>query len=102
MTTPKRKDVPKKDRWNVEALFPSLQAWEKELKSIVKAKQPPFFPQFAKYKGKLTKSPKIVADMLKELFLVERRLRKVAVWAHLRHDEDIADETFKKADDKIQ
>jgi len=101
MSTPKRKDVKKEDRWNVEAIYPTLKAWEQDLNKLVKAKKAPFFPEIAQFKGKLSKNAKTVADMLKVLFAVEQKLRKLYCWAHLRHDEDITDETFKQALDRI-
>lgn len=94
-----RKDTPKSDRWNVEALYPSLKAWEKDLAQFQK-KKPPFFPEFLKFKGSLS-DPKKIKSLLIAYFEIERALRKLYTYAHLRHDENIADEAYKKANDKI-
>ncbi len=99
--TIKRKDVAKGDTWNVEALYPTLAAWEKDLKTVCKAKKPPFFPEIKHFQGTLATSAKQLKAALDAFFGTERKLRKLYTYAHLRHDEDIADETYKKAYDQI-
>lgn len=96
-----RKNVSKKDSWNVEALYPNFKAWELDLKKTVKAKAPPFFKEIANYKGKLQKSSKQLSELLELYFQTERKLRKLYTYAKLRHDEDLTEETAKKAADTI-
>lgn len=96
-----RKDVPKKDCWNVEALYPTMKAWEADFKKVIKPTTAPFFPQLLVYKGKIGKSSKNFKDLLELSSSLERKLRKLYTYAHLRHDEDIAEEVHKKAHDKI-
>jgi oligoendopeptidase F len=96
-----RKDVSKKDRWNVESLYPSIKVWEEELKKFIKAKTPPFFKEIGKLQGKLGKSAKQLKELFDLYFQTERKLRKLYTYAKLRHDEDITDETYKKAADTI-
>src|ERR1700730_1090939 len=91
-----RKDVSKKDCWNVEALYPSLKAWEADFKKTIPAKKPPYFKELESYKGTVGKSAKELKGLLDLYFFLERKLRKLYTWAHLRHDEDIADETHKQ------
>jgi oligoendopeptidase F len=95
-----RKDVSQKDCWNVEALYPSLKDWEKEFGNISKAKKAPFFPELKKYQGKLNKAKNIKA-CLDLFFSFERKLDKLYTYAHLRHDEDIANDAHKQAYDKV-
>src|SRR5581483_10340254 len=96
-----RKDIPKKDQWNVDALYPSLKAWEKDLQRVVKKKQAPFFPEIAKCKGNVTKNSSSLKKALQLYFQTERELRKLYTYAHLRHDEDITNDSFKNAYDTI-
>jgi oligoendopeptidase F len=96
MPTP-RKDVPEQDQWNLAALYPSLTEWQKELKSIIPAEQPPFFNQISANRGKLSESPATLKATLDALFSMERRLRKLYTYAHLLHDEEITLEESKKA-----
>ena len=99
--TIERKDVSEKDTWNVEALFPTMKAWEKEFKAECKTKSAPFFSKITAHQGKLSKSVKELKEALDIYFATERRLRKLYTYAHLRHDENIADEVNKKAYDQI-
>ena len=99
--TIKRKDVAKSDTWNVEALYPTLKAWEKDFKTVCKTQKPPFFPEIKRFQGTLATSAKQLKTALDIFFGTERKLRKLYTYAHLRHDEDIADETYKKAYDQI-
>ncbi len=105
MTNPKktisRKDVPKKDAWNTEALYPSMKAWEADFTKVIHRSTAPFFPELDGFNGKLHKSAKTLKDLLECYFSIERKLRKLYTYAHLRHDEDIANEAHKKQYDKI-
>jgi oligoendopeptidase F len=85
-----RKDVPKNDCWNLEALYPSLQAWQNELALSAT------FGDIAKHKGALS-SPENLLETLSLYFSKERMLRKLYTYAHLLHDQDIAEEEAKKA-----
>jgi len=89
-----RKDVSKKDRWNLEALYPSIQAWEKDYETIVKSKKPPFFGKLLQFSGKL-KSATIIHDALSCYFDFDRRVRKLYTYANQLHDTDIAEAHYK-------
>ncbi|MBS0634603.1 MAG: oligoendopeptidase F [Verrucomicrobia bacterium] len=96
MPTP-RKEIAEQDRWNLNTLYPSLEAWQKELKSLVTTEAPPFFPAASAYKGKLGQSANNVQKALQALFEIERKLRKLYTYAHLLHDEETTVEEAKKA-----
>ncbi|MDB6081962.1 MAG: yjbG, partial [Chlamydiia bacterium] len=99
--TKQRKEILKKDRWNVEALYPTLKAWETEFAKIEgKKTKAPFFPTLLKYNKKLV-SAKAIKELFTTYFSIERKLRKLYTYAHLRHDEDIINDTYKKAYDRI-
>ncbi len=92
-----RQAVAEKDRWDLASLYPSLDAWQSELKSIVKTDSPPFFDEVSLFKGKLEESPNNLLATLKAYFEMERKLRKLYTYAHLLHDEETAQEEPKKA-----
>ena len=96
-----RQDVPAKDRWNVESLYPTSVAWEQELKTAIPFDSPPFFPSIAKFRGQMGTKPEVIKEALDGFFKEERILRKLYTYAHLRHDEDIADDANKKRFEKI-
>ncbi len=96
MPTP-RKDVPQQDRWNLASLYPSLDAWKADLKSLVPQDNPPFFATVSTYKGKLAESSQNLLKTLQAFFEIERHLRKLYTYAHLLHDEEITAEEPKVA-----
>ncbi len=95
MTHIARADVAKENRWNVEELYPSLESWNKELETIHS------FQDIALHKGKLSESPEFLLTTLMRSFDTERKLRKLYTYAHLRHDEDLAEEPYKIAFSRI-
>ncbi len=90
MTTQTRKQVQPQDKWNVEALFPTLNAWEGEFSTIDWSK-------LASYRGRLTESAAVTREALDLFFSIARKLDKVYTYAHLRHDEEITEEDPKNA-----
>lgn len=95
-----RNEIPLSDRWNVEALYPNFDLWEKDLKKASQ-EQSPRWPELKNYQGKIGESPEHLKKAL-ELFLgIERKLAKLYTYAHLRHDEDITDDGNKIAYNRI-
>jgi oligoendopeptidase F len=96
-----RSEVATQDQWKVEDLFPTIQDWEKELKKVVPAQTSPFFPQISEWKGKLNTGSYAIHSTLITLFDLSRKLDRLFTYAHLRHDEDISNETYKVAFNRI-
>lgn len=97
-----RNEVPVEDRWNVEALYPNQKTWEQALKSFVpNPQQAPLWPKLHAYQGTLAKSPEKVKEALDLTMQIDRELTKLYTYAHLRHDEDIANPEFKKSYEQI-
>lgn len=94
-----RSQVAKQDQWNVEALYPNMEAWNKEFAQLVPPASP-HWPNLATYKGQLEK-PEILKQALDTLFDISRKLTKLYTYAHLRHDEDITQDAYKTAYNKI-
>lgn len=96
-----RQDVPQQDRWNLTNLYPSLDAWQQDFKTISSAAKEPFFPELAAFKGTLGKSSEQLKSALKAYFEQERKLRKLYTYAHLLHDEEITLDASKTAYNSI-
>jgi oligoendopeptidase F len=92
-----RKDVLPADRWNVEALYPAINDWEQEYNAIAKESTKPKFPLVVQYKGRLHESDKTLLQAIEEIIKTERKLDKLATYAHLRHDEDLTIDSYKNA-----
>ncbi len=91
-----RKDISLKDKWNVESLYPTLEAWEKDFKIWAgEEKQGIRWPNLASYKGRLGKEAEILKELIAACFAIDRHLSKLYTYAHLRHDEDVTNDVFK-------
>lgn len=91
-----RKDVPQKDRWNVEALYPNSEAWEKDFQ-IYAREGKNRWPEIDKFKGTLHNGPEALKSALEYILNLDRYLSKLYTYAHLRHDEDISQDGHKSA-----
>lgn len=98
----KRQDVKKEDQWNVEALYTDLAAWNRAFSQFIPTSNHAiFFPKFVPYKGRLTEGAGLLKEVLDLLMQQDRELSKLYTYAHLKHDEDIADPLYKEAYEKI-
>lgn len=98
----KREEVSQDDRWNVEALYCNPSAWEESFKKLVPNPQtPPLWPSLQAYQGTFNQSAQKVKEALVLLMEIDRELTKIYTYAHLRHDEDIADTKAKNDYEKI-
>lgn len=98
----KRDEVLLEDQWNVEALYSSQEAWEQAFKAFVPhPQQKPHWPAFQAFQGTLQKGPEQLKQALDLMMQIDRELSKLYTYAHLRHDEDIANPQFKKSYEQI-
>lgn len=97
-----RNEVDLEDRWNVEALYPSQQAWEEALKTFIpNPQQNPLSPALQAYQGTFANGAQKVKEALELSMQIDRELSKLYTYAHLRHDEDITNPEFKKSYEQI-
>lgn len=80
-----RKDVPENCKWRLSDIYESEEAWEKEYKAV-EAEYSNY--DFSKFKGKLGEKSVLLDCLLFEETL-SRRLEKLYLYAHTRHDEDV-------------
>ncbi len=92
-----RNAIPVEDKWDVEALYPTLQNWEEDMKKWGRESQHPHWPELLPFKGKLGEGAATIKALADISFNIERQLSKLFTYAHLRHDEDVADDTYKNA-----
>ncbi len=97
-----REEIAAGDRWNVESLYPSAEAWEADMKKWGREEsQEQHWPELAAFKGRLGEGPETLKALFDVFFKIERSLSNVYVYAHLRHDEDVAQDAYKKAHSRI-
>jgi len=90
-----RNEVPKEERWNVEALYPSLTEWKKDFEIVKGNDGSPHWPKLKAFEGKL-KKPDAVSRFSDEYFELDRRLSKLYTYAHLKLDEDLGNDEAKQ------
>lgn len=96
-----RTEVEKENRWNVEAIYPNLNAWQKDFDLYVKDGKVKADAILA-YQGKLGESAETLKKAIEESIKLDRKLSVLYTYAHLKHDEDIAEGEHKVAFSKIR
>lgn len=96
-----REETQQQDRWNVEALYPNFTEWQRDFESSFPAHGDSLWPEMERFRGKLATSPALLKETLEFLFANGRKVEKLFTYAHLRHDEDIANDKHKAAYQKM-
>ena len=91
-----REDIPQKDRWSIEDLFPSDDAFLAEFQTV--EQEIPQFP--ARFSGTLAQSARQVANCLNALFALEQRLERLVVYANEKLHEDTANSIYQGLADR--
>lgn len=92
-----REQVTQSDCWNVEEMYTSFSDWEADFQKHFPEREPPRWPELQQYQGRLGEGPATVKECLEFLFDTSRIIEKLYTYAHLRHDEDITNDTHKTA-----
>jgi len=69
--------------WNLADIFPSVEAWEEEMKAVAD-----LIPTVTKYKGRLHEGPKVLLECLEAQEALQKRLVKVSSYASLNNSAD--------------
>lgn len=90
-----RKEIEAKYKWNVEKMYATDQVWEEDFKKLQE-----IAPRLGEYKGKLNEA-KTLLEYLNNYVDVLSLFEDLAVYAHLRGDEDTANSKYQIMKDKI-
>ena len=82
--------------WDLEALYPSPEAWERDFAAIE-----PMTRKFAAWKGRLAESATSFRAAIEAQDHVDRLAEKVYTYAHLRSDENTADNANRSRVDRV-
>lgn len=94
---PKRRaEVPVSQTWNLDDIFPSREAWEKELQAIVGD-----VTTVTKYQGHLGEGAKVLLDCLNAYEALLARGYRVVVYASLKLSEDGTNPSSQEAMGKV-
>ncbi|MFC1878877.1 oligoendopeptidase F [Chloroflexota bacterium] len=80
---PHRSEIDPKHTWNAESVYPNIQAWEKELDSILGE-----LDALAKYQGKIDQSPILLAEALEKRDSLLQRSDIALMFANMNHEVD--------------
>ncbi len=80
-----RQEVASNLKWKISDIFPSDEEWEKEYKAF-EGEYSDY--DFEKYKGKLHEKAELLSCFAMSDTL-SRRVEKIYLYAHMRHDEDV-------------
>ncbi len=82
---PPRREINEADTWDLAPLFPTQAAWERSFRKLGT-----MVDEYPRFKGKLGRSAKILRECMDFDNEVGRLADKLAVYAHLRFSEDVA------------
>ena len=80
-----RKDIAQQLKWQTSDIFPSDEAWEQEFKAV-ESEYGNY--DFSVFKGKLGDKATLLT-CFRLIDTISRRIEKLYLYAHLRHDEDL-------------
>ena len=89
--------VSDKQTWNLEAIYPDAKAWEKDFNRIR-----PLAEAFLAFRGRLSESAATLRQAIEALDAFERLGEKVYTCAHLRSDENTADNANRSRVDRVE
>lgn len=99
--TLERNEVDKAFHWNVENLYTSWESWNEDFNKWGRESSQPHWPELAAFQETWKQSPENLKGLVELCCTIDRNLSKLYTYAHLRHDEDVAGETAKKAYSRI-
>ncbi|MDF2910387.1 MAG: pepF [Sporolactobacillus laevolacticus] len=92
---PKREDIPVEETWNLEAIYPNVEAWESAFQKVKD-----LIAEAEQFKGKIGESADTLYALLQKQDEITELLYKVYVYAHMKNDENTADATFQALHDR--
>lgn len=91
-----RNEIPFEDKWDIEAIYPSNDDWEKNFSRTDK-----FVEESSRWSGKLGESPETLKSAIEEILAQDRLLLKLSTYASMRKDEDLSDSFYSGLSSKI-
>jgi oligoendopeptidase F len=95
MNLPTRQEQKLPDCWDLKPLYTDDKSWDDDFKKVTSSQKAPFWPELNRFRGHLGESVEIVIEAFEILFSIQRKLEKLFVYAHLKHDEEITEEGSK-------
>jgi oligoendopeptidase F len=94
---PKREQIEKKYKWNLDEIFSSIESWNKEYLSVESE-----LPKITEFQGKLKSNAKNLYSCLNLMTKISERLSILSIYASLGRDADLNNQNFQILSNKIQ
>ncbi|MDR2179800.1 MAG: oligoendopeptidase F [Synergistaceae bacterium] len=94
---PERADIAEQYKWNLEDIYPSVEAWEESFASVS-----PRLDGLASFKGKATSSSDALLAFLREEEAVSMELGRLYVYANMKSHEDLRVTRHQELADKAE
>jgi len=94
---PTREEIDEKEKWDLEAIYPSKEDWEKDFQRV-KA----LIPEVVRFKGKLGESAETLYQCLHKQDELTMTLNKLFAYAHMKADENTANATYQALYDRVR
>lgn len=82
-TVPARQDVPLAERWDIESVYVTIDAWQEDFRRVEAR-----LPELSQYQGTLTESPASLLAGLRLVDEITEAVERLLVYAFLRRSED--------------
>lgn len=86
---PKRQDVSPEHTWNLESIYRDDKQWEADF-----ARVEGMLPELQALSGTLRNGPDALLGVIRQIHDAQAVIERVAVYAHMRRDEDTANPTY--------
>ncbi|MEG2784627.1 MAG: oligoendopeptidase F [Anaerovoracaceae bacterium] len=91
----KRNEMEKKYKWNIEAMYPNEDQWDKDIEEVLKRTE-----EFKQFQGRLTENSTSLFNALDEKDKIWQKLEKVFVYSRMKLDEDNKSTKYQGMSDK--
>ena len=85
---PERSEIDRRYTWDLSPLFAGISEWESQFIDVEKK-----IPGYDRYRGRLHESAGILREVIEFDLEISRSMDRVYAYAHLKSDEDKADQT---------
>lgn len=92
-----REEVNNQEKWDLEAIYPSIEAWEKDFNAVKE-----LIPEVVSFKGKVGESSETLFQLLQKQDELSMTLNKLFAYAHMKADENTANSTYQALNDRVR
>ncbi len=96
-TVPERSAIPTDDKWALERIFESDEAWQEQFETVSDR-----VAELAAYEDRVTESPDTLLELLTLREELMREISKLSVYANLRASEDTRNQTYQALSGRAQ